>query len=396
MEEKHRASKKTLDAEQQTVFFHVINNFQGQIRGNMIHHLIMLSESKAVFAQMFGAGVHHVDNTFINSMHLKKVEPKDGTTPIAAIGITVPLAKMNNSHNVFFLVDHKLPERCPVFALGCHFIVMCLTKALVPGIWNIIDCLLGELEKVEAFQKDAGVDAKLAPLQYWAYRLFNNPYSCNRDFNESTIREYLDDFLKTVGFMTASMHLARDTVAQLTTQRDNIHVRAFFHQNHDTMSHVYAQGAVMDSLLLGGWSSNADFLLPDCAEAAQLPKLDGEFNAQLQSVPEELLDVLVELIFPNIKGLIKRAEEVKNFAVKKQREYSLYHVLITMNHCIRRALQRLTTIGGPNCSWNIPAVTFLNTIQFFDRPEWLAFNREMIKVTRNNTEVMGASLLHKL
>ena len=244
--EKHRASKKTLDAEQKTVFFHVINNFQGQIRGNMIHHLIMLSESKAVFAQMFGAGVHHVDNTFINSMHLK-VEPKDGTTPIAAIGITVPLAKMNNSHNVFFLVDHKLPERCPVFALGCHFIVMCLTKALVPGIWNIIDCLLGELEKVEAFQKDAGVDAKLAPLQYWAYRLFNNPYSCNRDFNESTIREYLDAFLKTAGFMTANMHLARDTVAQLTTQSDNIHVRAFFHQNHDTMSHVYAQGAVMDS-----------------------------------------------------------------------------------------------------------------------------------------------------
>ena len=400
---KHRASNKTLDAEEQTTFFHVINNFQGQIRRQVNHNLIMLSESKAIFALMYATGMraHHAANTFINSVHLKKVEPKDGATPITAIGITVPLAKMSNDHNVFFIVDHKKPERCPVLALGFHYIVLCLTKDVVPGIWNMIDCLLEALTSMEAFQKDAGATAKLAPLKYWCYRLFTNPYTANRGFNESTIREYLDAFLKSAGLeMTAKMHLARDTVAlmifeQYEAMRDHIHVRAFFHQNHDTMSHVYAQGAVMlESLLLGGWKNNAEFLLLDCAEAAQLPKLDGEFNAQLQSVPEELLDNLVELIFPNIKNVIKRAEEVKNYAVKKQREYSLYHVLITMNHCIRRALQRLTTIGGPNCSWNIPAVAFLNTIQFFDRPEWLAFNREMLKVTRNNTEVMGASLLH--
>jgi len=389
----HRATARTLDNDESDKFFFNINHFQMVIRKPLNNHLIVLSEAKAVFAVMFATGMraHSIENLFINSVHLKKVKPKMCATPVIAVGITIPLSKMNNDTNTSFLLDYKEPERCPIFALGCHFIVLCLTKSVAPGIWSIIDCLMGELDKVEAFQSTANRNTVCVECAYWAYRLFSNPYISNRGFNEFTIRQYLDQFLQAADIRKAAkMHLARDTVAHdifemYADKRDHIHVRSFLHQNHDTMSHVYAQGAVMlETFLLGGWKSNEDFLLLDCAEAAQLPKLYGEFNDQLQSVPEEMLDGLVDLIFPNIKALIERAAAA---ARHLKPETSLYSVLTTMNHCIRRALQRLTTLGGPTCAWNIPAVAFLNTIQFFDRPEWVAFNAKMCEVVQHNANV---------
>jgi len=400
---KARATTRTLDPDQLNRFFHTLNNFQKQIRCQINHHLIILSECQAVFKVMLTTGMraNHVSNLFINSLYLKKIQPKVGATPVIAVGIDIPLAKMTDDHNVFYLLDHKDPERCAIFGLGCHFIVMCLTKIIVPGVWNIVDCLMGELDKVAAFQSTADRDSVLEACAYWSYRLFNNPYTSNRDFNESTIRQYLDEFLQAANICTAAkMHLARDTVAQLifemyTSHRDHIHVRSFLHQNHDTMSHVYAQGSVMlETFLLNGWTSNEDFLMLDCAEAAQLPCLHGEFNEQLRSVPEELLDVLVDVICPNIKGLIKRAEA--SYKHDYTPECSLYNVLTTMNHCIRRTLQRLTTLGGPTCTWNIPAVTFLSTIQFFDRPEWVAFNAAMRETVQNNTNVYTAAMFSEV